>query len=104
MLTKTGIIDYFDIIASSVDLKMEKSDRQIFDYIAKNLQVPNKNLIFFEDDINSSTGAKLAEVKLCIVSNKKYNGNSKFDALIDYKIDDFENKLIYDEIIVEKNQ
>ncbi|EHL17501.1 thiamine-phosphate pyrophosphorylase [Peptoanaerobacter stomatis] len=103
VLTKTGIIDYFDIIASSVDLKMEKSDRQIFDYIAKNLQVPNKNFIFFEDDINSSTGAKRAGVKLCIVSNKKYNGNSKFDALIDYKIDDFENKLIYDEIIVEKN-
>lgn len=100
VLEKTGINNYFDIIASSADLKTEKNERKIYDYISNELNIDSKNMVFFEDDINSAIGAKTAQVKFCNVFNKKYENNTKYNHLIDYTIRDFEDDIIYDEIIV----
>ena len=100
ILEKTGIKNYFDIIKSSIDLSTKKSESLIFETIAKELDIPYTNIVFFEDDINSAKGAKPKGIKMCQLYNEKYKDNHTLDHLIDYKIQDFENKSIYDEIIV----
>lgn len=100
VLEKIGIKDYFDIICSSVDLGTKKSERFIFKQISKNLNINCKNMVFFEDDINSATGAKKAGVKLCTLFNKKYENDKRYDNLIDFRVNDFEDEIIYNDIII----
>lgn len=100
ILEKTGIKHYFDTIKSSIDLSTKKSESLIFETIAKELNVPYTNIVFFEDDINSAKGAKPKGIKMCQLYSEKYKDNHTLDHLIDYKIQDFEDKALYDEIIV----
>ena len=91
VLNKVGLIEYFDYIISSQDEKIEKSDCLLYEKIAKKLNLDAKNTIVFDDDKNASFGVKNAGMRMCLISNKKYEIDDFVKSFIDYTIENFEN-------------
>lgn len=89
VLKKVGIIDYFDVIMSSQDEKIEKSDSKIYAKIAEKTGVSARNTIVFDDDKNSAYGVKNAGMRMCLISSDKYDVDEYTRSYIDYEVADF---------------
>ena len=63
----------------------------LYEKIAKKTNVDAKNTIVFDDDKNASFGVKNAGMRMCLMSNEKYEIDDFVKSFIDYNIDSFEN-------------
>lgn len=67
LLTKLGILHYFDVIVSAEEVENGKPAPDIFIETAKRLHTPAENILVFEDSENGVESAKKAHM-ICIAT------------------------------------
>jgi len=68
-LTKFSLVDYFDVIKTSDDVKKIKPDPELYLEALKGLDVQPHEAIVFEDSLNGATAANRAGIPCVIVPN-----------------------------------
>lgn len=75
VLKKRGLYDYFDAIHTSCEVPKGKPAPDIYQLVAKNLNVNPENCLVFEDVISGILAGKAAGMKVCAV----YDEAAKLD-------------------------
>jgi HAD superfamily hydrolase (TIGR01509 family) len=92
VLARNGIYDYFDIIVTTDEVPRDKSFPDVFLETARQLEVPPKECLVFEDTLCAILGAKSAGMK--VVGIFEPLGSSTLEELAeaaDHLIEDFQS-------------
>ncbi|MDG3583999.1 beta-phosphoglucomutase [Galbibacter pacificus] len=89
ILEKVGLLDMFDSIVDGNSVRKAKPDPEVFLIAAKNLKIPPKKCIVFEDSEAGITAANNAGMISVGIGNKKHLGHA------DYMFDNF-NEITFD--------
>ena len=82
-LKHNGVYDLFERVWSVEDFKLSKSDRRIFDEVAREIGCENSEVNYFDDSLVALENAKIAEYKTYGV----------YDAQTDVEVDRMKNEL-----------
>lgn len=88
VLTKFGLIDYFDLRISGADLATSKPHPEIFEKAAEMAQIKPENCLVIEDSQNGVRAAKAANMT-CVGFRNPNSGNQDLSDA-DWIIDSFE--------------
>lgn len=88
VLTKFGLIDYFDLRISGADLPTSKPHPEIFEKAADMAQTTPQNCLVIEDSANGVKAAKSANM-ICVGFRNPNSGNQDLSPA-DWIIDSFE--------------
>lgn len=88
VLTKFGLIDYFDLRISGADLPTSKPHPEIFEKAAEMAQKKHQHCLVIEDSTNGVRAAKAANM-VCVGFRNPNSGNQDLSAA-DLIIDSFE--------------
>lgn len=71
-LSHCNLAHYFDEMAISGDLGIEKPDRRIFDFALRNVSAPNRHVLHIGDSLRDDyVGARNAGLQFCYANLKK---------------------------------
>lgn len=79
ILKKLDILDCFDVIVTSENIKKSKPDPEIFLLAAKKLRLAPKYCLVVEDSENGIKAAKRAKMKVVAVKNTKFKTGQNLD-------------------------